>query len=153
MLIDIAKGLKSMHKEKWIHCDIKLDNFIWYRSLENGRLSRPKGKIIDLGNAKRISANPSEPYEEFIPEEFEENQELYPYMAPEILLGKTGFTLDSEIYAFGIVLEDVARAFFIDELLPLVDKCTHEEPNLRPHMAKIVKYLKKIMKDLKADKI
>ena len=148
MLIDLAKGLKSMHKEKWIHCDIKLDNFIWYRSLENGKLSRPKGKIIDLGMAKRISAEPSKPFEVFTPDEFKENQERYPYMAPEILLGKTGFTVKSEIYAFGIVLENIAIAFYIQELLPLVDKCTHEEPNLRPNMTKVVKCLKKIKQTL-----
>ena len=103
--------------------------------------------------AKRISAEPSKPFEVFTPDEFKENQERYPFMAPEILLGKTGFTVESEIYSFGIVLEDVATAFYIYDLLPLVDKCTHEEPNRRPHMAEIVKYLKKIMKDMKVDKI
>ena len=138
-----------MQKEKWIHCDIKLDNFIWYRSLQNGRLSPPEGKIIDLGMAKRISARPSEPFEEFTPEKFEENQELHPILAPEILLGKTGFTLESETYAFGIVLEDIARAFHMHRLVPLVEMCTLEEPNLRPNMAQIVRRLKKIKQALR----
>ena len=112
-----------MQKENWIHCDIKLDNFIWYRSVQNGRLSPPEGKIIDLGMAKRISAKPSEPFKELTPEKFEENQELYPYLAPEILLGKTGFTLESETYAFGIVLENIAIAFDMHQLIPLVENC------------------------------
>ena len=136
-----------MQKEKWIHCDIKLDNFLWYRSVQNGKLSQPEGKIIDLGMAKRISAKPSEPFAEFTTEKFEENQKLYPILAPEILLGKTGYTLESETYAFGIMLEDIAKAFYIHQLIPLVEMCK-EEPNLRPNMAKVVTCLKKIKQAL-----
>ena len=50
------------------------------------------------------------------------------YLAPEISSGSTEYTILSDIYAIGVVINDLNLG---NEVNSIIDKCMHRRPNAR----------------------
>jgi serine/threonine protein kinase len=103
-LYDIAKGLESIHNNNLIHRDLHVGNI-----LHNGCLY-----ITDMGLCKPADYNPSENTETSI-------YGVLPYIAPEILREQKDYTIDSDIYSFGIIMYEVISG------LPPYNDVSHDE--------------------------
>ena len=103
ILIDIARGLSNIHKERLIHQDFHSGNILDYYG---------NYYITDLGLCKPADEK-SAKY----------NKNVYgvlPYVAPEVLRGKE-YTQASDIYGFGIIIYEVING------LPPYHDMAHDE--------------------------
>ena len=124
---DVGNGLKHLHGKGYIHCDLHSGNVLVCRRLPNE--TRPRAKIIDLGKAvPRTSAtglgNRSE----------SGKQDVYKncrQIAPEIVEAESFYTVQSDIYSYGHMVQNIAESRPIPALLPLAGECQHRNPSDR----------------------
>src|SRR5581483_9724591 len=104
-LCNIAFGLKLIHINGLIHCNFHCGNIL--NNKENGKIY---SQITSLGLCKPVTFQ-------------SEDKQIFgvlPYLAPEILKGKT-YTQASDIYGFGII------AFELCTGLPPYHNIAHDE--------------------------
>ncbi|KAG0198793.1 hypothetical protein BGX28_007799 [Mortierella sp. GBA30] len=132
---EIAHGLSYIHSLGIIHCDIKGANVVLTKKLE--------AKLCDFGSAMTTA------------ERLEKKRSLGTkgWMAPEFLEDATAYSPESDIYALGIVMWEMAsskepfsRAQVLEEKLvdvPLeyyrvMQACWNEDPKRRPGVREIL---------------
>ncbi|CAB4408621.1 unnamed protein product [Rhizophagus irregularis] len=93
ILISIANNLFNIHKLKYIHRDLHSGNILQFYIGGFGT------KITDLGLSQSITNSKSSCCSNVFG--------VLPYIAPEILDGKS-YTLESDIYSFGIIMTEVS---------------------------------------------
>jgi serine/threonine protein kinase len=98
-LCDVAKGLESIHKNKLLHRDLHSGNIL---------MGNDTIYITDMGLCKPADYNTSEYAKSMYG--------VLPYIAPEVLSGRSHYTNASDIYSFGIIMYEV-----ISELPPYYD--------------------------------
>ncbi|KAH8270495.1 hypothetical protein KR018_010817 [Drosophila ironensis] len=89
ILLDLLRGLKSLHDRNLIHLDIKLDNVLIGEDDETCKLA-DFGLVIDVDRANRHHATEGDSR----------------YMAPEILQGH--FSKAADIFSLGIAMLELA---------------------------------------------
>ncbi|GBC18495.1 kinase-like domain-containing protein [Rhizophagus irregularis DAOM 181602=DAOM 197198] len=105
ILVDIAKGLDSIHEKGLIHRDFHCGNM-----LQNDGYTY----ITDLGLSQPANVLKSSQ------DEYKKVYGVLPYVAPEVLRGKE-YTQESDIYAFGIIAYEVCTG------LPPYHDIAHDE--------------------------
>ncbi|RIB17604.1 kinase-like domain-containing protein [Gigaspora rosea] len=89
----ISKGLKTMHSDGVVHCDLHSGNIlVGYNSIE------PSCCIADYGTIKKISSLASRKCGIY---------GVIPYMAPELFKGQPHSTA-TDIYAFGMIMWELS---------------------------------------------
>ena len=141
--IDIAKGISHLHRKNIIHCNLK-SGAILIDEKNNAR-------IADFGfaNVSTIS---------------HDHTHSSPYHAPECFSSHANFTMASDIYAFGVILWEIAtsqKATLIQTQLGNTDKvnvklpldnvpepfaslirrCCDSDPSKRPYIYEILTQL------------
>ncbi|GBB97954.1 hypothetical protein RclHR1_03100016 [Rhizophagus clarus] len=101
---ETAEGLNNIHKKGLIHHDLHCGNILNSESFTF---------ITDLGLSQPANAKPSE-------DEYEKIYGVLPYVAPEVLGGKT-YTKESDIYGFGIIAYEICAG------LPPYHDIAHDE--------------------------
>ncbi|POG71114.1 kinase-like domain-containing protein [Rhizophagus irregularis DAOM 181602=DAOM 197198] len=159
-LQDIIYGLAKIHDVNIIHRDLHSGNILLGKLYYESH-SDEKARICDLGTSK--SATESTDYEDEI-------YGIIPYVAPEVLQGKT-YTKASDIYSFGMIMWElmVGRRPFWDRnhnteliieicdglrpsiitnapegYIDLMKECWHSDPEKRPTAAEVSKKIQEI---------
>lgn len=111
----IASALSYLHSKQIIHKDLKLSNILISYQGENV-------KLIDfnLADSDRfvVLKNPGGTTK---------------YMAPEQRNADAKPSIANDIYSFGVILKELAQCTSDPELMAAGEKCTLENPELRPH--------------------
>lgn len=117
-VLDISSGLNTIHSHGYVHRDLKPQNVLCY----------PDGnfKITDFGLLKDLDQVRAE-----IKTKFSPNGMGTPgYIAPEI--DDSGiFSVESDIYAMGRVINDIYRNNLTPELNAIISKCCNFLPEQR----------------------
>src|SRR6185312_9608613 len=92
-LRDIAKGLRIVHERGLIHCDLHGGNIVF----DHQKNANPLPYICDLRLSQPMNLSKSN----------SSIQGLLPYIAPEVFSTRR-FTQESDIYAFGILVYQIA---------------------------------------------
>ena len=152
MLYRIITGLKEIHYQGLIHCDIHDGNILNHRNIENENIES-RVYISDLGLCYPIQSSLKK----------DSIYGVIPFMAPEVLRGKP-YTSASDIYSFSMIMweftsgitpfNDRAHDFQLSlsickgerpeiiENTPqcyrdLMEKCWNEDPLKRPSASEI----------------
>ncbi|GBB96108.1 hypothetical protein RclHR1_26860001 [Rhizophagus clarus] len=95
MIYKIISGLKNIHKNNLIHCDLHDGNILNHEDAEDAKYEEDKNKVFisDLGLCRPIKS-------------FLKKDDIYgviPFMAPEVIRGKP-YTSASDIYSFSMIM-------------------------------------------------
>ncbi len=104
-LLNIAGGLRNIHKKEFIHRDLHIGNILKFIN---------EARITDMGLCRPADYNKLEN---------KSNNEIYgvlPYIAPEILRGQN-YTKAADVYSFGIIMYEVISG------LPPYHDVSHDE--------------------------
>lgn len=108
VLLDIAKGMRYLHKSGIIHRDLKPDNVLVV-SLEVS--SSVMCKLSDFGSTRDVN--------KFSPELVLTRGVGTPiFMAPELIAGKNDYEMSADVYSFAMTMVNV-----ISDKLPFVGEC------------------------------
>eukprot|EP01102_Stenamoeba_stenopodia_P014004 TRINITY_DN4615_c0_g1_i2.p1 TRINITY_DN4615_c0_g1~~TRINITY_DN4615_c0_g1_i2.p1 ORF type:complete len:670 (-),score=136.64 TRINITY_DN4615_c0_g1_i2:3-2012(-) len=155
---DISAAMAYVHSQGFLHRDLKPSNILIYSLSEKDEVT---AKLCDFGAGRRGA------------QQMTSIVGTVPYMAPEVLQSTT-YTQAIDVYSFGILLwEMVTREvpydnmFLIDVVefvtsgkrlhipsyLPpqirlLIERCWHENADMRPTFDQVHKYLKALAIDL-----
>lgn len=113
-LFMILDGIKYIHDKKLIHRDIKPLNILKFN---NGDY-----KISDFGLVKNLQQD------SLLKTQIGTVMGTSKYLAPEISNGSTEYTVKSDIYAIGVVMEDLKLG---SEFTQIIDKCCNRRPSAR----------------------
>ncbi|XP_022103324.1 uncharacterized protein LOC110986041 [Acanthaster planci] len=133
VLCDVITGLSALHQSGWAHCDLQCNNVLlwrdWSQSDDSGE--RWHGRIIDLGNAQRLTGPLY--YLTLSPMQQDALYRLSGHIAPEVVEGVMPYGVESDIYSMGVLMRDVARSSFeMFELILASYACTDATPAQRP---------------------
>src|SRR5688572_14596329 len=163
----IARGINFLHKSNVIHRDLKSHNILVTKNMEV--------KLADFGLAK-IKKSAKENKTEFSTKLKAEG--TIPWMAPELFHKEPIFSRKSDIYAYGMILWEIASQKYpyqgylsgvigvlvlvknLREIIPtktpkyfakLISKCWHEIPAERPEADCIVHQIDGLTIDMKLE--
>ncbi|XP_038067376.1 uncharacterized protein LOC119737251 isoform X2 [Patiria miniata] len=140
---DVITGISALHQSGWAHCDIQSNNVLLWkdRSQSDPTEARWQGRIIDLGNAKRLTG----PDRYCLDLTLSEKAAYYRdcrHIPAEIVEGLEPYGVRSDIYSLGVLMQDIARQIpGMFELIPLADTCTVANPDERPTLRTLLKEL------------
>ncbi|PIK45594.1 hypothetical protein BSL78_17529 [Apostichopus japonicus] len=160
--LDVSEALAEMHRNGWVHCDVKTDNVIlktdsvlqetdvgsdngwWINEPPTNSSASFHAKLIDFGGARPIS-------EAKLPKKLPKKMKKYmyemcPQIAPEVVegLGKVPYSFESDVYSFGRLLKDISELSGLVELDQLANRCLAKSPKKRPNIDSVVDELKKL---------
>eukprot|EP00026_Physarum_polycephalum_P007070 Phypoly_transcript_07123.p1 GENE.Phypoly_transcript_07123~~Phypoly_transcript_07123.p1 ORF type:complete len:544 (+),score=85.09 Phypoly_transcript_07123:113-1633(+) len=97
---EIASGLHYLHEHNILHCNISSQNILYNEDYHC--------KISGFGMARHVSDPPMES----IP------TQPFPYIAPELTNGSAGFSIPTDVYAFGVLLWEICTQKNPEEISP-----------------------------------
>lgn len=110
----LLNGMLYMHETKnFLHRDIKPQNILKFKD--------GSYKLSDFGLVKSLTQD------SLLKTQFGTIMGTTKYMAPEIADGSTEYTKRSDIFAIGVLIEELLGQDF----QPISDKCTHRRPLAR----------------------
>ncbi|KAL5633035.1 hypothetical protein ACGC1H_003507 [Rhizoctonia solani] len=95
LLMDIAKGVAHIHRQSIVHGDLKADNIVIETS--QGEIIP---KVIDFGSSRLACSGCRYDYDN-------KQGGTFQWISPEVRQGKSGWTTQSDIWAFGCVALEV----------------------------------------------
>ncbi|KYQ90099.1 filamin/ABP280 repeat-containing protein [Tieghemostelium lacteum] len=156
--LQAARGMQYLHSLGIIHRDLKSGNLLidnhWNVRISDFGVSR----IVDNKRMTKAVGTPC-------------------YMAVEVLVGKTEYTQQADVYSFGFVLwECISRQIpyhemqqidwirsvleteyrppipesCLPEIASLIKRCWNSDPDVRPNFTEIIKYLEDLKQQLAA---
>jgi serine/threonine protein kinase len=133
LILDITTGLADIHKAGLIHADFHSGNIL----ISAGG----KALISDLGLSRLSKSSTSYP-------EMDELYGVMPYIAPEVIRKKTGYTQEADVYSFGIVLCEVCSGLqpyygHVLDVFLIIDICKELRPVINPETPKFLVSLMK----------
>ena len=137
---DIGEGLRALHSQGYIHADLHRNNVLIHYAPNS---DRPKPKIIDLGYSTRRDRPSGIGY-------LNEQQkaEAYircPQLAPELIEGNSCYNVQTDIYAYGRIIKDIAVALSDDKLSSLADECTCNNAIFRCNIQHVLQVITKLI--------
>eukprot|EP00471_Norrisiella_sphaerica_P005898 CAMPEP_0184482380 /NCGR_PEP_ID=MMETSP0113_2-20130426/3945_1 /TAXON_ID=91329 /ORGANISM="Norrisiella sphaerica, Strain BC52" /LENGTH=527 /DNA_ID=CAMNT_0026862075 /DNA_START=29 /DNA_END=1609 /DNA_ORIENTATION=+ len=88
ILRQLFDAVAYMHRNEFVHCDLKPDNFLFKNKSEESSI-----KIIDFGMAKHVQPN----------EYYHRQCGTYYYKAPEILF-EAGYNTPADMWSMGVIM-------------------------------------------------
>ena len=149
MALDIAEGLRDMHRRNWLHCDLKGDNILLQPAghPSNGDKMAAGGDTSDLThqaiNVKLIdfgfAANMEDDGLYLQLDEERQRSALITshHIAPEVIRGQMAFYEASEVFSLGLVFKDLSKLG--DSFLDLLgNQCMKMNPDDRPDIDDVI---------------
>jgi serine/threonine protein kinase len=109
LFITVAKGIKCMHDNKYVHLDIKPANITIY-DVNDGDISNIKAKLIDFGLSQKIADIKEKKYFAGTPG----------YMSPEMIDTNVSDYKKCDIYSLGKTFNECLQKIWVPH--PLVSK-------------------------------
>ncbi|KAG0306770.1 hypothetical protein BGZ98_001731 [Dissophora globulifera] len=123
IVVEVALGLGYLHGEGIIHRDIKGGNIVLTKNDE--------AKLCDFGIAKVIASATCG--SSFV------RKGTPQFMAPELMRAKPAYSTMSDIYALGVVMQELVHKGEIPtDYMAIMKRCLNEDPEKRPTVKKIV---------------
>lgn len=143
--IAMAEEVQKLHQLGIIHCDIKLNNFMYDKSKESNNL-----KLIDLGSHKKLKGKS-------LIKAHDDSDITREYAAPEAKTGDR--SKNTDIYALGVTFDKLFFSLYEQDVPPdfkeplqQIRNCMVSKfPNERPTIEQILDALK-IMQNLSKEK-
>ncbi|KAK3741668.1 hypothetical protein QZH41_016248 [Actinostola sp. cb2023] len=126
-----AEALHHVHSMGFLHNDLKSNNILLEK---RGNSYAPI--IIDFGKSRDVS-NPKAG-KNVDKNERERYKLKYPHIAPEIVEGRGGQSLASDIFSFAKIVEDVYKKCQLGQLPELLLRCLSANPQERPSCREII---------------
>ena len=114
---DITDALSYIHSKGYLHCDIKTDNTLVFKT---------KGYLIDFGKVKPMACPSAKKYEKH-----------YNHIAPEVLKGNPASSA-SDVYSLGRIILAIGQATGTKLLNDLGTKSISCDPKQRPCLSIIL---------------
>ncbi len=132
VLLDVSRGLLSIHASGVLHNDIKLDNI----ALGNSATRTLKAYIIDFGKAC-LTGN-GRKYQ-LSPEQIALYKQQYPHVAPDLRDGKIMQSPATDVYSLGRVIRKVNQmVLHSDEVTTIAKQAMHVSSSQRPSISDVV---------------
>ena len=132
LINQLAHAISYLHKQGFIHRDIKADNvLISYLNNEYRAI------LIDFGKCVALTAVGSL-VKHFTPEEQKLYKRKHGHIAPEIVCGTSPPSHASDVFSFGRVICTVGTYLQCQFLCALGKKCILSDPELRPQLSHII---------------
>jgi len=109
ILLQSARALKELHNNDILHLDIKLENFLLFKSLQESH-QLPVIKLIDFGFSHKL-----------VPDEIKKldfPKGTIDYMSPEMFGDEIIIMKATDCWSFGVLIYD-----FINGYAPFADEC------------------------------
>lgn len=135
ILVQCCEALAYIHKQNFIHCDIKGDNLVLRKSCDEVRYV---AVIIDFGKMKEMKK--AKLYRLSVKEQ-DRYARYHNHIAPEVVDGKATQTAASDIYSLGQVISLVCHYNYADELKQIARQCIHGTPSKRPNIEDLISKL------------
>ncbi len=136
---DIGEGLHALHCQGYLHADLHQNNVLIHQPPDS---DRPRPKIIDLGFAVRRDKpvglgdlTETQKYDTYV---------RCRQLAPELVEGESFYTVQTDIYAYGRIIKNIAMALSDDELSSLADECTCRNPMLRCDIQHVIEVIDRL---------
>ncbi|XP_031553462.1 probable serine/threonine-protein kinase DDB_G0280717 [Actinia tenebrosa] len=130
IMIKTAEALQHIHSVGFLHNDLKSNNVLLDK---RGTVLTPV--IIDFGKSRPIS-NPMGPKTLSLEEQVRYKKK-YPHIAPEIVEGRAGQSVASDIFSFAKIVEQIYLKCKFEELPHLVTLCLSPSVEARPRCAEL----------------
>ncbi|OWF35531.1 RGS domain-containing serine/threonine-protein kinase A [Mizuhopecten yessoensis] len=142
-----ARGLEYLHRNGYIHQEVKPRHFLVYRNQDSGE---DIVKICDFGHVK----------EEFVPVTTASDQRNAAYYAPELFGQAARHSTMSDVYSLGLVIWELwhcrkitcnpgeppsIREVSKGEFKAVIKSCLEVQPNKRPNSRKVVQILSSLV--------
>lgn len=139
IIANIARALQHVHKVGFVHNDIKANNVVLDRV--DATLTRCNPVLIDFGKSLPLTGLQG-------PKVMSEKQQIkytkdFPHIAPEIVTGKKGQSIESDIYSFGKMTDVIFLKANLGSLHEVLRQTLDVDPKKRPTLQEILKQLLK----------
>ena len=131
LINQLAHAVSYLHKQGYIHRDIKADNVL-ISHLNN----EYRALLIDFGKCVALTAAGSL-VKHFTPEEQKLYKRKHGHIAPEIVRDASPPSHASDVFSFGRVICSVGTYLQCQFLCTLGKKCILSDPELRPKLGNI----------------
>ena len=135
LINQLAHAISYLHKQGYIHRDIKADNVL-ISHLNN----EYRAILIDFGKCVALTAVRSL-VKHFTPEEQKLYKRKHGHIAPEIVCSASPPSHASDVFSFGRVICAVGTYLECHFLCALGKKCILSDPELRPQLSHIINEL------------
>lgn len=142
MFIGLSFGMKKLHENQIMHRDISPNNILFDENYEI--------RICDFGLSKNLPNGYSK----------NESNRLYGtpnYASPELLNGEE-YSFKADVYSFGAIMKEVFDVYQDFDLMKynifknLIERCTENDPNLRPTFKEICDQLNEFVNGKEIEK-
>ena len=128
IIANIARALQHVHKVGFMHNDIKANNVVLNRV--DATLTRCNQVLIDFGKSLPLTGLKG-------PNVMSEKQQIkytkdFPQIAPEIVTGKKGQSIESDIYSFGKMTDIIFLKANMGRLHEVFRQTLDVDPKNRP---------------------
>ena len=139
IIANIARAVQHVHKVGFVHNDIKANNVVLDRV--DATLTRCNPVLIDFGKSLPLTGLQG-------PKVMSEKQQIkytkdFPHIAPEIVTGKKGQSIESDIYSFGKMTDVIFLKANLGSLHEVLRQTLDVDPKKWPTLQEILKQLLK----------
>lgn len=128
----LTKALMHVHKTGFLHNDIKSNNVILDKV--NQKIFNPV--LIDFGKSLPLTGLKGPKI--LSKEELKKYLRDYPHIAPEIVTGKRGQSIKSDIFSFARVVKSIFSQAKLGPLPEKITRALHVDPENRPDLPDIL---------------
>lgn len=130
----VAEALRHVHNTGFLHNDLKGNNVV----LDN-REGNYNPVLIDFG--KSLPMNGLKGPKDLSTEQQAKYMKEFPHIAPEIVTGKQGQSIASDIFSLAIMVKTIFAKARLGGPPEVIQKASHSNPAKRPSLKKIIELL------------